>query len=82
MTWEIVLGIIALVGFLGTIATWASKLAQAIATLNATIKTLQEAVSEMKKGNKESHTHIFEKLENHECRLIRLEDSQSFEEKK
>jgi hypothetical protein len=44
MTWEIVLGIIALVGFVGSIGVWVSKLSTTLATLSTTIELLVNTV--------------------------------------
>lgn len=73
MTWEIVVGIIALAGFVGTIAGWASKLSKTLTTLDATIQTLKETIEHLRRDNKESHKEFHQKLDNHEGRITRLE---------
>jgi len=69
MTWEIMLGIIALVGFVGSVASWISKLSRALATLDATIKALNEVIRELKANSHETHSRLFAKQEEHERRL-------------
>lgn len=73
MSWEIVAGIIALVGFIGTVAAWVSKLSHTLASLEMTLKALQEVLSELKENNKESHKEFYHKLDDHETRIGRLE---------
>ena len=74
MSWEIVAGIIALVGFIGTVAAWVSKLSHTLTSLEMTLKALQEVLSELKENNKESHKEFYHKLDDHEKRIVRLED--------
>lgn len=80
MTWEIVLGIIALVGFVGSVATWISKLSKTLGVLESTIKVLNETISEFKHNSHSTHEKIFERLtddektlQNHEGRIQSLE---------
>lgn len=74
MTWEIVTGIIALIGVGGTVATWTSKLAKTIATLETTVDALNRTLTELQNDNKESHKNFYAKLENHEGRITHLEE--------
>lgn len=73
MTWEIVLGLIALVGFVGTFVSAATKFAKTIASLDVTIKDLKETLDEFRNSNKENHKEFYDKLDNHEHRICRLE---------
>lgn len=73
MTWEIVAGIIALFGFILTIAGYSGKLSKALASLETTLKALKETLDEFKESNKESHKEFYERLDNHESRISRLE---------
>ena len=80
MTWEILLGIIAMVGFVGSVATWISKLAKTLGILENTIKVLNEPIAEFKQNSHSTHEKIFVRLtenekilENHESRIQRLE---------
>lgn len=73
MTWEIVLGIIALCGAAVTLGGVAVKLATTISRLDTTIVTLDKTISEIKVGNEREHCEIYGKLENHEGRINRIE---------
>lgn len=73
MTWEIVVGIIALIGVFGTVAGWASKLAKTLTSLETTLKILNKTLDELKQSNKESHNDIYHKLNEHDGRIARLE---------
>lgn len=73
MTWEIVLGIIALVGFVGTIATYASKQASVLSKLETTLKALNTTLEELKENNRTSHKEFYDRLADHDGRIKRLE---------
>ena len=73
MTWEIVLGIIALVSFVATIAAYASKQSSIMSKLEATLKALNETLEELKENNRASHKDIYEKIGGHEKRISKLE---------
>ena len=74
MTWEIVAGIIALIGVFGTVATWASKLSRTLANLESTLKALDNTLQELKDNNHESHKEFYKRLNDHDCRIAQLED--------
>ena len=83
MTWETVLGIIALVGFIGSIGVWVSKLSTTLATLSTTIELLINTVKELKSNSHQTHTRLFEKigehsgmLSDHEIRIKILENKE------
>ena len=48
MTWEIVAGIITLVGFVGVIIGWTSKIAGTLAKLSTSVDNLNDTVKEFK----------------------------------
>ena len=73
MTWEIVLGIIALVGFVSTIATYASKQSGILSKLEATLNALNETLEELKENNRASHKDIYNKIGEHDKRIAKLE---------
>ena len=73
MTWEIVTGIIALVGFVATVATVSSKQSGILAKLEATLNALNETLEELKENNRASHKDIYEKIGNHEKRVSEIE---------
>lgn len=81
MTWEIVLGIIALFGFIGTVGTWISKLSKTLGILENTIGILNRTIDEFKKNSHLTHEKLFDRLtkdekaiENHEVRIRDLEN--------
>lgn len=69
MSWEIVLGIIALVGFLGTVSTWVWKLAGTLTKLGEGLTSL----SDFKNTAAKEHKEIHETLDDHEIRIHDLE---------
>lgn len=74
MSWEIVAGIIALVGFVGTIATWSGKLSRTLASLETTLNALRNTLEELKENNRESHKEIYRRLDEHEHWITRIKD--------
>lgn len=80
MTWEIFLGIVALVGFIGTVGAWIGKLSKTLGILENTIQILNQTIGEFKKNSHVTHEKLFERLtkdektlENHEVRIKDLE---------
>ena len=80
MTWEIFLGIVALVGFCVTIATPLMKLSKTMTELNVNMQNLNQATNTLTANNTESHRRIWahndeqdERLENHEKRITKIE---------
>ena len=73
MSWEIVVGIITLVGFVATVATWASKLSKVLTVLNDAIIQLRETVKDFKADSKEEHKAIMRRIDDHEARIRKLE---------
>lgn len=74
MTWEIVVGIIALIGVFSTVATWSSKLSRTLASLETTLNALRDTLEELKENNRESHKDIYNRLDNHEHWITRIKD--------
>ena len=79
MSWEIFLGIVALVSFVGTIGLWISKLAKTLAVLETTISTLKEVIKEFKESSSAVHQELQDKVNDHEKRIIILETHQKEE---
>lgn len=77
MSWEIVVGIIALIGVFSTIATWAGKLSRSLSSLETTLKGLNETLQELKDNNHESHKEFYKRLNEHDCRIAKLEGVQN-----
>ena len=73
MTWEIFLGISALVAFVIAIGTIIAKATQMFATLNAAINMLTETLKEFKKDSKSDRKELHDKIDDHETRIGILE---------
>lgn len=73
MTWEIALGIFALVAFVISIVTIAGKWAGVISRLEATLNALNETLEELKENNRASHKDIYDKIADHDKRISKLE---------
>lgn len=80
MTWEIVVGIMALFGFLVSVITPLTKLTKIMTELTISVEGLKEAIKQMGDKNTESHRRIWEHnteqdelLENHEKRITKIE---------
>lgn len=69
MTWEIFLGIVALVGFLISIGGIIYKLSKVLTSLDITVKGLSETLKDSKSDRKEIH----KKIDDHETRIGILE---------
>lgn len=89
MNWEIALGVIALLGFAGSIASWVSKLSKTLAVLETTINTLNKVISEFKNNSHDTHKEMFSRIsnnersiENHEGRLKNLEQAKKRSKKR
>lgn len=59
MTWEIFLGIVALVGFVISIVTPLMKLNTSITKLNNSVDVLKDAIDRIDNNNEESHKRIW-----------------------
>ena len=73
MSWEIVVGLITLVGFIATVSSWTSKLAKTLTVLNDAINQLRETVKEFKSNSKAEHEAIMKRIDDHEDRIRELE---------
>lgn len=80
MTWEIFLGIVAIIGFCVSIITPIVKLTKTISELTSNIQSLNSAMNALTINNTEAHKRIWDhneeqdkKLDNHEYRLVKIE---------
>ena len=71
--WDVLVVIIAVVGLFATVLPFFTKLNRTLGELNATVTTLREIILNSEKKSRETHTRIFEKLDDHEKRISRLE---------
>lgn len=73
MTWEIVTGLIVLVGCAISVGTIVYKLANILTKLESAIESLRETISLIKSSNAEEHTRIFEELKTLAQRINEIE---------
>lgn len=73
MTWEIVLGIFALVTFAVTIGTMVFKLAKILTKLETAVDNLRETIATIKDNNGKEHERIFEMIDKLNQRLTVVE---------
>lgn len=73
MTWDIVLGLIALLGAGITVGTQVAKLSRTLALLESAVKELKGLLAEFKSSNREEHKELRAHLEETDGRLLKLE---------
>ena len=73
MTWEIVLGIFALVTFAVTIGSMVYKLAKILTKLETAVDNLRETIANIKDNNIKEHERIFEMIDKLNQRLTVVE---------
>ncbi len=73
MTWEIVVGLIALIGCAISLGGVLAKLVRTLTRLEVTISALESTLAELKSGNDAAHREMRAQLQNHEGRISKLE---------
>lgn len=73
MTWEIFLGISALVAFVSAIGAIIFKASKLFTSLETTISILSDTLKEFKKDSKSEHKEMHDKINDHETRIRILE---------
>ena len=88
MTWEIFLGIVALIGFIISVMTPIIKLNTSITKLNVALEALQTSMNKIDNDNTESHRRIWNHndnqdalIEDHEKRISNIEHTMDLTEK-
>lgn len=88
MTWEIFLGIVALIGFFISVSTPLMKLNTSITKLQESVGVLQAAINKIDEDNEKNHKRIWEhneeqddRLNMHEKRIDNIERTMNFNEK-
>lgn len=71
--WSVFLVILEVMGFAGLILSFSSKFNQAIGEFKAVIVALKETVQDMQQNSRKTHKEIFDKLDDHETRISRME---------
>lgn len=85
MSWEIFLGIVALISFIISVCTPLIKLTKTMTELNFNVKELNQAFNRLTVENSDSHKRIWthndeqdERIENHEKRISTIETKMDF----
>ena len=73
MTWEILSALIIIVGCLVTLGGVLVKLGRTLTRLDDTMAQLRVDLNRQHDENKESHRRIYDRLDNHESRIVELE---------
>ncbi len=81
MTWEIVLGIIAMCGAGVTLGGVLAKLVHTLTRLDVTLASLDKSVGEDRQMNISEHKMMCGRLENHEVRISSIEHGMEHERK-
>ncbi len=75
MTWEILSALIVVVGTLISLGTVLAKLIRVLTRLDDTVKQLRADLDRQREDNRESHKRIYDRLDDHESRIVELERS-------
>ena len=75
MTWEILSALIVVVGTLISLGTVLAKLIRVLTRLDDTMKQLRADLDRQREDNRESHKRIYDRLDDHESRIVELERS-------
>lgn len=73
MTWEIMSALIVIVGTLVSLGTVLAKLIRVLTRLDDTVKQLRADLDRQRVENRESHKCIYDRLDDHEQRIVELE---------
>nr|DAU69329.1 MAG TPA: Protein of unknown function (DUF1515) [Caudoviricetes sp.] len=76
MTWEILSALIVVVGTLISLGTVLAKLIRVLTRLDDTVKQLRADLDRQREETRESHKRIYDRLDDHESRIIELERSE------
>lgn len=80
MTWEIALGIFAIVSFAAVVIGWSSKISGTLSKLNTSVDNLNRTVEKFQNSSDKIHQQLFDKVNDqgktivdHEARIKSLE---------
>lgn len=73
MTWEMLSALIVIVGTLISLGTVLAKLIRVLTRLDDTVKQLRADLDRQREENRESHKRIYDRLDDHESRIVELE---------
>lgn len=73
MTWEILVGLIAIVGCLISLGTVLAKLVITLTKLTSTCDELNKTLTQYESQNDKDHTYFRDTIQNHEIRIHDVE---------
>lgn len=73
MTWEMLSALIVIVGTLVSLGTVLAKLIRVLTQLDDTVKQLRADLDRQREENRESRKRIYDRLDDHESRIVELE---------
>lgn len=71
--WDVFIVIAAVVSLFATVLPFFTKLNRTLGELNATVEQMQAVISNFEKNSRETHSKLYNKLDDHERRISRLE---------
>ena len=74
--WDVFLILAEIVAFVAVILSFSSKFNQTLGEFRAVITQLKETVANMKINSRDTHKRLFERIDDHETRISRLESKE------
>lgn len=71
--WDIFVVLVAVVGLFATVLPFFTKLNRTLGELNATVEQMRETLKVSEENRRATHKEIFNKLDDHERRITRIE---------
>ena len=71
--WDVFIVLAAVVSLFATVLPFFTKLNRTLGELNATVEQMQNVISNFEKNSRETHGKLYNKLDDHERRISRLE---------
>lgn len=74
--WDVFLILAEIVAFVAVILSFSSKFNQTLGEFRAVITQLKETVANMQANSRDTHKRLFDKIDDHETRISRLESKE------
>ena len=71
--WDVFIVLAAVVSLFATVLPFFTKLNRTLGELNATVEQMQNVITNFEKNSRETHGKLYNKLDDHEKRISRLE---------